>query len=362
MPRARTSKPLSDAGGVAQHSVLQEIAVETNPGHLRMLGFTPPALPRRAPLVVVLHGCTQTAASYDRGAGWTTLAARHDFAVLYPEQRRANNQNGCFNWFEAGDTRRGAGEVASIAAGVAAMVALHGLDPTRVFVTGLSAGGAMAAACLAAYPDIFAGGAIIAGLPYGGVSGVPAALGAMQSPPTTDARMLGDAVRRASGYSGPWPRVSIWHGVADRTVNAKNGDALIAQWLDVHGIAASPSVLMAEGRDQHRVWSNAAGVPVVELHRIDGMAHGTPLDAGSDGSAAGPFMLDVGVASSAEIAAFWGIADRAARRPHTAAAKAAPPASVKPAATKTAAKPARGGGLDIGKVIHDALHTAGLLR
>ena len=115
-----------------------------NPGALRMLAFVPPGLAPGAPLVVVLHGCTQTAAGYDAAAGWSALATAHGFALLFPEQVRGNNANGCFNWFETGDSRRGGGEAASIAHAVAAAVAQHRLDPARVFITGLSAGGAMA--------------------------------------------------------------------------------------------------------------------------------------------------------------------------------------------------------------------------
>ena len=99
--------------------------------------------------------------------------------MLLPEQRRGNNPNVCFDWFQPEDIKRGEGEVASIAAMVRNMVAEHGLDPTRIFVTGLSAGGAMTAAMLATYPELFAGGAIIAGLPYGSAHNVKEALGTM---------------------------------------------------------------------------------------------------------------------------------------------------------------------------------------
>ena len=140
-------------GGTAGATELQEVPGFTGgPGAVRMLQHVPAGLPEGAPLVVVLHGCTQTAGAYDLGAGWSTLADRHGFAVLYPEQTRANNSNLCFNWFQPQDVARVGGEAQQIRQGVARMVALHGVDPKRVYVTGLSAGGAMTAAMLATPP------------------------------------------------------------------------------------------------------------------------------------------------------------------------------------------------------------------
>src|SRR3954463_16767186 len=134
----------------------------SHPGSLRMFSFVPPN-PEPAPaLVVVLHGCGQTAAAYDFGAGWSTLAKRYGFALLMPEQQSANNANTCFNWFNPGDVARGRGEAASIRQMVARMVADHKIDPRRIYITGLSAGGAMTSVMLATYPEVFAGGAIIA--------------------------------------------------------------------------------------------------------------------------------------------------------------------------------------------------------
>src|SRR4051812_18114873 len=118
-------------------------AFGSNPGNLRMFTYVPERRPVGAPLVVVLHGCTQTAAGYDEGAGWSTLAERYGFALLLPEQQRANNPNNCFNWFLPGDIRRGQGEALSIYQMIEHMVADEKLDRRRVFVTGLSAGGAM---------------------------------------------------------------------------------------------------------------------------------------------------------------------------------------------------------------------------
>src|SRR4051794_31909903 len=126
-----------------------------------MFEHVPDGLPPRSPLVVALHGCTQ-AAEFGDDSGWTGLAGRLRFALLLPQQREANNGDLCFDWFRDRDNRRGQGESASVRAMVGRMVADHGLDPGRVFVAGLSAGGAMAAVMLAAYPEVFAGGAVIA--------------------------------------------------------------------------------------------------------------------------------------------------------------------------------------------------------
>src|SRR5690349_17222082 len=121
----------------------------SNPGNLRMFGYRPSTLADNPALVVVLHGCTQTAAGYDLGAGWSTLADRYGFALLLPEQRRSNNPNGCFNWFQPGHSRRGQGEPLSIRQMIEKSVLDYGIDRRRIFVTGLSAGGAMASIMLA---------------------------------------------------------------------------------------------------------------------------------------------------------------------------------------------------------------------
>jgi poly(3-hydroxybutyrate) depolymerase len=127
--------PNLDLPGMANHetSVLTETAdFGADPGNLRMLSYVPEGLPASAPLVVVLHGCTQTAAEYDSGAGWSTLADTFGFALLFPEQRRANNANLCFDWFQPEDITRGSGEVASIAAMVKAMTDTHHLNQRPV--------------------------------------------------------------------------------------------------------------------------------------------------------------------------------------------------------------------------------------
>jgi poly(hydroxyalkanoate) depolymerase family esterase len=343
----------------------------SNPGALRMLTYLPPQASADSPLVVVLHGCTQTAASYDRGAGWSTLAKRYGFALLLPEQQRSNNPNGCFNWFQPGDIERGHGEALSVRQMVGKMVADHGIDPDRVFVTGLSAGGAMASVMLATYPDVFAGGAIIAGLPYKAASNMQQAFKSMFQCPARSASAWGDLVRGASSHQGPWPRVSVWHGGADTTVIPSNARETVKQWADVHGLPTTATFEDAVDGYPRQVWLNATGEEVIESYTIPAMAHGTPLAVGQANDqcgAAGAFLLDVGISSSYHIAKFWGLAGHPWAAAVTGGKVPISPAplqvetSTKERPTPVHSSPAGVPPLDIGAVIANALKAAGLMK
>lgn len=348
----------------------------SNPGDLRMLAHVPAVLPPEAPLVVALHGCTQTAAGYDAGAGWSRMAERHGFAVLLPEQVRGNNPNTCFNWFQPADTARGGGEAESIRQGIAHMVATHRLNPARVFITGLSAGGAMAAAMLASYPEVFAGGAIIAGLPYGSAHSMPQAFEAMGGRRIHAPREWGNLVRQASPHSGPWPRVQVWQGDADSTVRPGNATELVKQWADVLGLPSAPDVADRVDGAAHQAWRDAAGQVVLEAFMVPGMGHGTPLNPGaadldqSMGTPA-PYMLDAGISSTWHMARSWGLLTAAAET-RTEAARAqqgAAQAEARPAFADLLGgllpeiklpAAARTGG--VGGVIEKALRSAGLMK
>jgi poly(hydroxyalkanoate) depolymerase family esterase len=339
----------------------------SNPGQLNAWQFVPkPDTDGQAmPLVVVLHGCTQNAAGYDRGSGWSELATAYGFAVLFPEQQRSNNANLCFNWFEPGDTRRDAGEALSIAQMVDAMIAQNGLDRQRVYISGLSAGGAMTSVMLALYPEMFAGGAILAGLPHGAAASVQEALQQMRSPSPTR-RTSGSSIKHAAQHPGPWPTVSIWHGTADSVVSPSNADAIARQWKDVHGLGDSLAKESLVDGVRHRAWRNADGATLVEEYRISGMGHGTPLaTTGECGCGeAGAFMLDVGISSTVHSARTWGLLDkrRLAAREITTTAIAGHE-SPRTMARHAPSLPATGHGPGrIGQVIEDALRKAGLMK
>ena len=372
----------------------------SNPGALRMFSFVPGNHQQPPALVVVLHGCGQSAAGYDLGAGWSTLAKHYGFVLLMPEQQPANNANGCFNWFNPEDTARDSGEACSIRQMIARMVREHKIDGRRIFVTGLSAGGAMTSVMLATYPEVFAGGAVIAGLPFGVASNVREALNGMFQSHSRPASELGDLVRHASHHKGPWPKISVWHGSADRTVNPANANEIVKQWLDLHHLPSTPMSESNVDGYPRQVWWNADGETVVECYTITDMAHGTPLGTADNDQrygAQGAFLIDAGISSSYHIANFFGLTERIHRpkdvespAPRVQATEAAPktpalapiPASPPPNVTKlprpSLAKPPprspavrdnraeplppRRRGIDVGSVITRALTAAGLMK
>ncbi|MGJ5204264.1 extracellular catalytic domain type 1 short-chain-length polyhydroxyalkanoate depolymerase [Bradyrhizobium sp. HKCCYLR20261] len=284
----------------------------SNPGRLKMFAYVPAQRQPLLPLVVVLHGCGQGAADYDLGAGWSTLAKHFGFALLMPEQQRVNNPQRCFNWFQSEDIARGQGEVASIREMIARMVADCAIDERRIFVTGLSAGGAMTMAMLSAHPELFAAGAVIAGLPFGTARNMRDAILQMRMPPARPAGELGDLVRRASNHHGKWPKLSVWHGTADYTVHPDNAGEIVKQWLDLHHLPLAPMAADTVNGYPHEQWWNADGETLVESYTITNMAHGTPIGIAANDKRygkAGPFLLEAGISSSYLIAKFFGVTD-----------------------------------------------------
>ena len=270
----------------------------SNPGALDMFEHVPANLPAGSPLVVVLHGCTQQATSME-AAGWNALADEHDFAVVYAQQRGANNQLNCFSWYEAGDIARGAGEAESIAQMVDTAIAKHGVSRDRIYVTGVSAGGAFSAVLLATYPDRFRAGSIIAGLPYK----------AMLDGQSKTPEEWGGYVRAAYAHDGTYPRVQIWHGSQDYTVPASNATELVKQWTNVWGTdqtADATETIHTTKRTRYMAGATLA----VELNFVEGMGHAIPIGDDAMGTCpakAGAFYSDVKICSTLRAAQFFGL-------------------------------------------------------
>lgn len=300
----------------------------SNPGNLKMFQYVPQDLGTSPPLVVALHGCGQSATSYDDETGWVQLANKFHFVLLLPQQDQNNNFFKCFKWFDSNHNQRDKGEAFSIKHMIDTMLADTSLniDRKRVYVTGLSAGGGMTVVMLATYPEIFAGGAPVAGIPYGcapdlgpPTSACGLSLGGMPGTPsnTTMTQLSpaewGDRVRKASpSPAGPFPRVSIWQGTKDHVVNPQDEIELIKQWTNVLGVSQTPQVDVAFKTTRHQVFQDSAGKPMVEAFIVKDMDHGTPIDPGPAADQCGTsvhdqFIISAGICSSFYIAKFWGL-------------------------------------------------------
>ena len=240
------------------------------------------------PLVCMLHGCTQDAASFAAATRMNEAADRHGFIAVYPQQERGENPQCCWNWFEPRHQARGAGEPASIAAVVREFIGTASeltVDPRRVFVAGLSAGGAMAAILAATYPDLFAAVAVHSGLAYGSATGVAGAFKAMARG-VRDPEACGRAAHLAGDLARPVPSMVI-HGSADRTVVPANGEQVLAQSMAANRLAAPETCDADLARPaatshgqvpgghayEHSRWTDRDGALMHERLTVDGMGH-----------------------------------------------------------------------------------------
>jgi poly(hydroxyalkanoate) depolymerase family esterase len=271
-------------------------------GRFRYAVYVPQRLPRhrRVPVMVVLHGCTQSADDAAAGTRMNAMADRCGFVVVYPEQREENNRQRCWNWYLPEHQVRGSGEPAAIA-GIVAQVLGSDIaakpDRSRVYVVGLSAGGSMATIMGATYPDLFAGVGIHSGLSYGAARTVPGALASMKLGGPDPAERGRQAYAAMGEHARMVPAVVI-HGVADQTVSVKNGDRVVRQWLTANQHASSSSLVLDADRpdDVHdgystgglrydaRTWNDRFGRPLVQYWLVAGLGH-----AWSGGSPAGSY-------------------------------------------------------------------------
>ncbi|WP_405656545.1 alpha/beta hydrolase family esterase [Streptomyces sp. RK9] len=284
-----------------------------NPGALNMYVYRPTSLPTNPAVVVALHGCTQSAQLYADNSGLTKFADQYGFLLVLAETTTSNNLNKCFNWFQSADTGRGQGEVTSIRQMVAKAGSAYGGDPSRTYVTGLSAGGAMTSALLATYPDVFRAGAVVAGVPHRCATDVLSAFTCMNPGVTRTPAAWAKSVRDAvPGHTGPWPRVAVWHGDRDTTVAPKNADALRDQWTAVHGLQQTPDRTSTIGPNGTRreQYLAADGSVAVEVDRVPAVGHGTPVDPGSGSQqcgATGTAHFVASICSSHWITEFFGL-------------------------------------------------------
>ncbi len=260
--------------------------------------YVPPARAGQAlSLVVMLHGCTQNPDDFSAGTGMNALAREQGVFVLYPAQTAGANAQRCWNWFEPSHQQRGRGEPGWIAALTRSVVARHGIDSGRVYVAGLSAGGAMAAVLGAAYPDLFSAVGVHSGLPAGAANNLPEALAAMKR---------GSTSHRAA-HATHLPTI-IFHGDQDRTVHPRNAEQVAHAAHPSHAASGgSPDMQSRQGTHpaangrRYTVYTHLAhGQARVERWQIHGAGH-----AWSGGSADGSYTDPRGPDASAEILRFF---------------------------------------------------------
>ena len=245
----------------------------------------------KRPLVVMLHGCTQDPDDFARGTRMNALARTQGFLVLYPSQSQRANAQRCWNWFKHNHQARGKGEPAILAGMVRDVIATHDIDPDRVYVAGLSAGGAMAAILGDAYPDLFAAVGVHSGLPTGSATDVQTAFAAMSG---------GAQPLRRGANNGPTPPTIVFHGDADVTVNVVNGERILAAAGLRAGSEAQRASSAAGVPFSRRVYVDGQGAERAEQWTIHGAGH-----AWSGGDLGGSYTDPRGPDASAEMLRFF---------------------------------------------------------
>lgn len=247
------------------------------------------------PLMVMLHGCTQTPLDFATGTQMNVLAEEQTFLVAYPQQAQGANSSRCWNWFQAADQQRDAGEPSLIAGMTQQIMSKYRVDATRVYVAGMSAGGAMAVVMAVTYPDLYAAVGVHSGLAYGAAHDLPSGFVAMTQGASQQVRQV----------SGAIPLI-VFHGDRDTTVAPVNADHLVEQWLRAsnNGSRRETRVERGKAASGHAysrfTYVDASGRTIVEKWLVHQAGH-----AWSGGSAGGSFTDPKGPDASAEMLRFF---------------------------------------------------------
>jgi poly(hydroxyalkanoate) depolymerase family esterase len=246
------------------------------------------------PLLVMLHGCLQDPDDFALGTRMNAIAGEHGIFVLYPAQAEAANQTRCWNWFNAAHQRRDQGEPSIIADMTREIIRSYSIDARRVYIAGMSAGGAMAAIMAATYSELYAAVGIHSGMPFGAVQNFFAAIAAMKDGAASGARLPSKCI----------PLI-VFHGDQDIMVNSRNADQIIAQWLGAPALERQESSIAQAQEGNSRAFTrttyrDAAGHTLAENWLVHDAGH-----AWSGGAAAGSFTDAAGPDASREMLRFF---------------------------------------------------------
>lgn len=286
-----------------------------NPGNLKCFIYIPKNIDSllKVPLVVALHGCSQTAEEIAVETGWNKLAEQNGFIVLYPEQKVANNMTRCFNWFMKSDIKFN-GESASLKNMIDFAIKTYSVDEKSVFSYGLSAGGAMSSTLLALYPSLFQGGAVLAGGPYGTATNFSQAYKMMQGNDTkyTTSSELASLVSELHDQPMKYPKLVVLFGTADEMVSPTNSKKLILQWI---GLApkqkfSETKSIVGDAKIPRTAYLNEKNEEYIVEYQIPNLGHSLPVDPGSgkeQGGKSGTYATAMGFFSTYFIARDFGL-------------------------------------------------------
>lgn len=284
-----------------------------NPGQLRLHLHIPDTYDNteNMPLVVALHGCSQSIENMAEQSGWNTLADHYNFIVLYPEQRTMNNWSKCFNWFRQKDIDSTHGELASIRQMITYVTQHYNIDTNRIYTYGLSAGAVMSATLLATFPHLFEAGAVFAGAPYKVADNVFQGMKVLVNTPD----------RNPSEWKAklPYPDIKppglfVYHGQKDNVVDIKNAHELIEQWSAWNEIEAQPSSITTPFDGHQGIirydYKNETGDTAIVFLELENVGHELAVDPGQgekQGGATGPYATDINFFSTYYVALFFNL-------------------------------------------------------
>ena len=254
-------------------------------------------------LIVLLHGCAQQGQVLAQQSGLMALTDKKQFSLLIPQQSQDNNIQGCFNWFSSQDIAQNQGESLSIKNMITSVNADHHFN--KIYIIGLSAGGAMASSMLVNYPQLFTAGAIIAGIPYPCAHNLTTAIACMRSGPSQDPEQLTQLVHQINSSINHWPTLSIWTGSQDTVVNPKNSQQLAIHWAKLTQSSKQPIISKHPGYKVSQ-WQGQNKQVNVELIEIENMGHGiavAPQKIG--GGSEAPFVINTPISTVLYLLKAW---------------------------------------------------------